>query len=285
MKSAQMAAALESVPGHLDRWRLRVDGSPRCGMAALVLPVVCADGTAAALKLQPVDEESAGEPIALRAWGGDGAVRLLDHEPASGAMLLERLDPDRSLSTVRDDIEALGILTRLLARLSSRSAPTGLRKLGDVASAMLGQVPQAVGALPDARDRSVVDACAAAVRELVDEPGDRLLHWDLHYDNVLAGEREPWLVIDPKPLVGDLGFELLPALRNRWDDVAATGDASRAVLWRFDLMVEVLGLDRGRAVGWTLGRVLQNALWDVEDGAVSLDAAQMVVFEALLSRR
>jgi streptomycin 6-kinase len=46
-------------------------------MASLMLPVVCASGTAAALKLQPLDEENAGEPIGLRAWDGDGAVRLL----------------------------------------------------------------------------------------------------------------------------------------------------------------------------------------------------------------
>src|SRR5690606_10428198 len=81
------------------------------------------------------------------------------------------------------------------------------------------------------------------------EPGDRLLHWDLHYDNVLAGEREPWLAIDPKPLAGDPGFDLLPALDNRWDDVVAGGDVRRAVLRRFDLLVEALGLDPARSAG------------------------------------
>jgi streptomycin 6-kinase len=46
------------------------------GVCALVLPVVCADGTPAVLKLQALDEETAGEPVALRSWGGEGAVRL-----------------------------------------------------------------------------------------------------------------------------------------------------------------------------------------------------------------
>ncbi|MBO0884604.1 MAG: hydroxyurea phosphotransferase, partial [Mycobacterium sp.] len=62
----------------LDRWALRPDGPPRHGMAALVLPVIRADGTPAALKLQPVDEESVGEPIGLRIWDGNGVVRLLE---------------------------------------------------------------------------------------------------------------------------------------------------------------------------------------------------------------
>ena len=109
----------------------------------------------------------------------------------------------------------------------------------------------------DGRGRLLRD-CAAAVREVAAEPGDRLLHWDLHYENVLAADREPWLAIDPKPLAGDPGFELLPGARQRF--------RAGEVRWRFDLMTEVLGLDRERARAWTLGRVLQNCLWDVEDG-------------------
>jgi streptomycin 6-kinase len=94
---------------------------------------------------------------------------------------------------------------------------------------------------------------------------NRLLHWDLHYFNTLstvdaAGE---WKAIDPKPLGGDSGFELSPALWNRWDDLVQTGDVPRALLRRFDLMTDVLGLDRSRAAGWSLGRVLQNAVWDL----------------------
>ena len=253
-------------------------------MASLVLPVVCADGTAAALKLQPLDEENAGEPIGLRAWDGDGAVRLLDHDPGTGAMLLERLDATRPLSTVADTL-ALQILAELLARLVAVPAPHGLRSLAGIAAAMLVQVPRAVPMLHDPADQRLVRICASAVTELISEPGDRLLHWDLHYDNVLAGQRQPWLAIDPKPLAGYPGFELLPALDNRWEEVVATGNMTRAVLRRFDLLTEVLGLDRQRATGWTLGRVLQNALWDIEDGDTALDPAQIAIAAALMRRR
>jgi streptomycin 6-kinase len=150
---------------------------------------------------------------------------------------------------------------------------------------MLDEVPAAVTALGDPAERRLVRTCASAVAELIGEPGDRLLHWDLHYDNVLAGQREPWLVIDPKPLAGDPSFELLPALDNRWNDVVATGNVARAVLRRFDLLTEVVGLDRQRAIGWTLGRVLQNALWDVEDGAITLEPVQVSIATALLQHR
>jgi streptomycin 6-kinase len=281
---AWIASLPRLITNILDRWKLRPDSPARHGMASLVLPVVCADGTAAALKLQPLDEENAGEPIGLRAWDGDGAVRLLDHDPATGAMLLERLDATRPLSTVADTL-ALQILAELLARLVAVPAPHGLRSLAGIAAAMLVQVPRAVPMLHDPADQRLVRICAAAVTELISEPGDRLLHWDLHYDNVLAGQRQPWLAIDPKPLAGDPCFELLPALDNRWEEVVATGNVTRAVLRRFDLLTEVLGLDRQRATGWTLGRVLQNALWDIEDGDTALDPAQIAVAAALMRRR
>ncbi|MEU4388438.1 hypothetical protein [Promicromonospora sp. NPDC023805] len=53
---------------------------------------------------------------------------------------------------------------------------------------------------------------------------------------------------------------------------------------RFDVLTEVLALDRFRATGWTLGRLLQNSLWDVEDGATSLAPASVVMADALLDR-
>ncbi|GCB48174.1 aminoglycoside phosphotransferase family protein [Streptomyces sp. NL15-2K] len=242
----------------LDRWELTADGRPMHGVSALVLPVVRADRTPAVLKLQLLDEESVGEPVALRSWNGDGSVRLLDHDEATGTMLLERLDSSRMLSCLPDTREAVLVIARLLAHLTSTPAPEGMRRLGDIAQAMLDQTPWALERIPDAETRRLVADCAAAVREVIDEPGDRLLHWDLHDENVLACDRAPWLAIDPKPLAGDPGFELWPALDNRFD--------ADEITWRFDAMTDVLGLDRARAHAWTLGRLLQNALWDIEDG-------------------
>ncbi|MEU4761780.1 aminoglycoside phosphotransferase family protein [Actinosynnema sp. NPDC023794] len=278
---AWLAALPGQVGDFLDRWELRPDGSVGSGMASLVLPVVRADGTPAVLKLQPVTEGNAAAPIGLRTWDGDGVVRLLADEP--GAMLLERLDASRPLSSV-DDVVALRVLADLLARLVAVPAPPGVRRLADLARAMLDQAPGAVPALRSAADRDLVRTCASAVAEVAGEAGDRLLHWDLHYDNVLAGEREPWLAIDPEPLAGDPGFDLLPALDNRWDAVVATGDVPRAVLRRFDLLTSTLDLDRDRAAAWTLGRVLQNSLWDVEDGETALNPVQVAIATALLGR-
>ncbi|MFI6499934.1 aminoglycoside phosphotransferase family protein [Nonomuraea typhae] len=269
---------------YLDEWDLRLDGSSMHGYVSLVLPVLRADGTPAALKLQPVNDENATEAMGLRSWDGDAIVRLLQEDPSTGTLLLERLDGGRSLADVPDDTKALTILTELLARLVEHQAPPGMRRLADIAHDMLAEIPAAVAKLEKDSDRTWLTTMGAVVAELADEPGDRLLHWDLHFENVLAAGREPWLAIDPKPLAGDPGFDLWPALGNRWDDLVATGDVHRAVRKRFDLMVDRLALDPRRAAGWTYGRLLQNALWDVQDGETELDEDQLAIGEALRPR-
>ena len=268
----------------LERWGLRPDGPAGNGMAALVVPVVRADGGRAVVRLQPPGEESSAAVLGLRTWDGDGVVRLLDDEPGSGAMLLERLDDARPLGSLGDDDAVMTVLGELLARLVATPAPDGLPRLAEVAAAMVSAVPAAVPRLGDAAERGLVATCADAVAELLPDAGDRLLHWDLHDENVLAGDREQWLAIDPVPLAGDPGFDLWPALNSRWSAVVA-GDVERVVLRRFDLLTEVVGVDRGAAVGWTLGRVLQNALWEVEDGKAALDPADMALATVLLRHR
>ncbi|WP_030864385.1 aminoglycoside phosphotransferase family protein [Streptomyces sp. NRRL S-37] len=269
---AFIAALPDLTATFLHRWNLCVTGAPMHGVSALVLPVDRADGTPAVLKLQVRDHETDGEPIALRLWNGDGAVRLLDHDEPTGTMLLERLDATRMLAHQEDVHETVLVIARLLAHLHTTPAPEGMRHLRDIAPAMLERTPAVLDRIPDPAARHLVADCAAAVREVTDEPGDRLLHWDLHDENVLASDRAPWLAIDPKPLAGDPGFDLWPALANRFDPDDVT--------WRFDAMTDVLGLDRARARAWTYGRLLQNCLWEVEEGR-PLDEADLEIARRL----
>ncbi|MBP2479270.1 streptomycin 6-kinase [Crossiella equi] len=262
----------------LDTWSLTPDGPLAHGQAAVVLPVRRADGTGAALRCRRPGTGTHATVLGLRAWAGAGAVRLLEHDEHGDVLLLERLDGTRDLTSVADDDTAMGVLAGLLRGLTSVPAPEGLPTLATVARDLVRDTPAAAAALPGA---DLLHTCAAAVAELLDEPGDRLLHWDLHCGNVLAAEREPWLAIDPEPLAGDPGFDLWPALDTRWDEHVRP-DPLRVVRRRFDLLTEALDLDRRRAAGWTLGRVLQNCLWDVEDGATALAPAQVAVAEAVL---
>ena len=214
---------------------------------------------------------------------------LLGHDAGSGAMLLERLDASRDLTVVDDDLTAVRVIAELLVQLNSVPAPAGMRHLSDIAAGILAEAPDAARLAGDSDERRLLRDCAARLTELINDPiEDRLLHWDLHYFNVLStlDGSQRWTAIDPKPLAGNSGFELLPALWNRWDDLVRTDEVSRALLRRFDLMTDVLRLERSRAAAWTLARVLQNAVWDlVRFNEPHIPSEHRIIGEVLIAKR
>lgn len=64
-------------------------------------------------------------------------------------------------------------------------------------------------------DKGLVQDGLNLFRELSHKPSDEvLLATDLHAANVLQSQREPWLVIDPKPFVGDPAYDAAQHLFN-----------------------------------------------------------------------
>jgi streptomycin 6-kinase len=68
---------------------------------------------------------------------------------------------------------------------------------------------------------------------------------------LLAAEREPWLVIDPKPLAGEREFGVASLVR-----AFELGHSRRDVLYRLDRLTGELGLDRERARLWALAQTV-----------------------------
>lgn len=246
----------------LEEWQLTPDGAPMSGYCSVVVPVLDPDGAPAALKLGLLDEESEHEHLALRAWGGDGAVTLLRADPRRGALLLERLGP-ANLTSI-DDVEACEVVAERYARLHRPALPQ-LRSVASYVERWLA----ALGTLPvDAPlPRRLVEQALSLGRTLVAETprSPAIVHGDLHYDNVLAGQREPWLVIDPKPMSGDPHYEPAPLLWNRWEEMAAERDLRTTIRRRFHTVVDVAGLDEERAREWVVVRMVLNAHWTIDD--------------------
>lgn len=228
----------------LDRWSLRPDGEALHGFTALALPVRRADGTPAMLKLMCPNEEGEHEALALSIWNGQGAVRLLAYDPHDWALLLERLDERRSLRDEPID-EAVTLLAGFLRRLDV-PAPPAVRTLRSVAARWERELAAHAHERVPSR---FVDAAIAHCAELGPRAGDRLVNEDLHYDNVLAGTREPWLVIDPKPIAGDPEFALISLLWNRFDGRPAE---------RLTTVCRLAGLDADLARRWTLVRAVET---------------------------
>lgn len=248
----------------LDEWALVPDGPPTHGRCALVLPVRTEDGGRAALKLTFPHPEAETEHLALRRWGGRGAVQLLRADPHRFALLLERLKP-RDLRDLPTD-DAVAVVAGLYGRLHVPALPQTPRL-----SAHLARWADGLVALPRSAPlpRRYVEQAAALARSFATDPATdaRLLHGDLHDANVLAGLREPWLAIDPKPLAGDPHWEPAPLLWNRWTTAVGSGDLRGAIRHRLWLVCDVGGLDPDRARDVTVVRVMTNALWEIEDAA------------------
>jgi len=245
----------------LGEWELRADGAAMYGECALVLPVV-ADGAAAVLKVGWPHWEAEHEHLALRDWDGAGAVRLLRADPHRYALLLERCDT-RDLNTI-GVLEACELVASSYRRLHVPAGPR-YRLLSEQARRWAVELEALSHDAPV--PRRYVEQAAALARDLGSDPAcdGRLIHTDLHYANVLAADREPWLVIDPKPLSGDPHFEIAPLLWNRWDELVATGNVRRAVRQRFHTIVDAAGLDEDRARDWVVVRELVNTLWAMDD--------------------
>jgi streptomycin 6-kinase len=251
---ADLASVTES---QLERWDLRRDGEPTHGSGSMVLPVRTPDGAPAVLKIGPPDAESEHEHLALRRWGGDGAVRLLSADPPRRAVLLERLHtPD--LSTL-PDVEACEVVAGLYRRLHVPAIPQ-LRTLTwylERWTTDFETLPRSA-ALP----HRLVEQAIALSRDLVAEPATtgRLVHANLHYGNVLAADRDPWLAIAPRPINGDPHFEVAPMLWNRWDELS--GQIRGGVQRRFYALIDAAELDEHRARAWVLIRLVREAIRD-----------------------
>jgi streptomycin 6-kinase len=265
-----LARVPELVRECAEAWELRLDEPYPRGAAGYAVRAHLADGTPAVLKVFWPHREAEHEADALELYAGDGAVRLLARDDARWAMLLERCEPGTPLSEAGADA-ALEVIGALLPRLS-KPAGQPFHLLADEAAWWVSYLPRQWEESGRPFERRLLDAALDALEQLPPTQGQHvLLHQDLHADNVLAAEREPWLAIDPKPLVGEREFSVAPIVRG-----GELGHTKRDVLHRFDRLTSELGLDRERARGWAIGQTLAWA-YDVEWHADHLDVVRWLL--------
>ncbi len=245
------AAWLDRIPERVEeisrRWELRLDPPFERGVScAWVAPCRTAEGRDAVLKLGFPHMEARDEIGGLAFWQGDPTVELLRHDRDANAMLLEQCRPGLPLSEEPEGAQD-EILASLLKRLWRPVAGTlGFRPLGDMVEAWSRSALEK--AAP--HRRALVEEAVAAGRRLLDAD-DRpvLLATDLHAGNVLRAEREPWLVIDPKPFVGDRCYDGTQHLLNGPERMR------RAPLEAIRRFADLLEVDEARLRAWTFVRV------------------------------
>jgi streptomycin 6-kinase len=231
------------------RWSLTL-GAPFDGeevSCSWVAPVRRADGTRAVLKIGMPHMEGEHEIAGLRFWNGNPTVRLLEADDDLGAMLLERCEPGTVLRTLSEPEQDL-VIARLLRRLwRLPSAPHPFRPLSVMTEYWSQETMADADRWPDPElVREGLHLFAELPRTA---RGEALLATDLHAGNVLRAQREPWLVIDPKPFVGDPAYDATQHLLNCEERLRLDPNGT---IRRFSDLLEV---DYERIRLWTFARV------------------------------
>lgn len=248
------------VASQCELWDLVIDGPLLHGSNALVVPVL-RGVQPAVLRLAPPSDDVASEAAALAHWGGRGVVRLLDADPSHGATLLERLDYSRTLLTepLLEAVSTLASLTRTLAVPAPPAVPTTRH----IAAEAISSFSQDWQNLEEPTPRKLLDRAIEAATILATQEIESLsVNGDLHFEQVLAGSRRPWTVVDPVLLRGDPEYDVGRVLWSRLDELPT----DREVRAAFAVFVEAAEVPEERARAWILVRSMSYLLWGLQRG-------------------
>ncbi|HMP43144.1 MAG TPA: aminoglycoside phosphotransferase family protein [Roseiflexaceae bacterium] len=264
----ELGCWLEQVPQLVDelceRWQLNIhapfdNGEGSC---AWVAPAGRHDGSQAVLKLGMPHMEGEHEIQGLRFWNGAGAAYLFEADEARGALLIERCLPGtilRHRPEAEQDLVIAGLLRRLWR---TPPAPHPFRPLATMTAMWADETLQKEAIWPDT---GLVRAGLDLFNELPRTAHHNvLLVTDLHAGNVLRATREPWLMIDPKPFVGDPAYDTTQHLLNCEQRML---NDPHATIKRF---AELLDLDTRRVGQWMFARAAAESYDDWNTNQIEL---------------
>ena len=231
------------------------------------------DGSQAVIKTEP-ERDDADEFFtgidALLLYDGRGMVRVLELARAERIALMELVVPGEA--TWREPIDrALEAVASVMRQL--RMTPPPDHPFPDVRAyhrAWPNNIRLYGGPGPIDRDlfetgeRLFVELCDTSAASVV-------LHGDLHFGNVLSSDRETWLAIDPKGLIGEPCYEVGDVFRNRVDELYESSDPARAMRRRVEVLADVTGFDRERIRLWALAQAVLSEIWTADDPSRSVD--------------
>ena len=286
------------------RWNLTLEAPFKNLSYNYVAPVRHFDGSSAVIKIGFPNDELRSEIAALRHFDGQGMVRLLNADEENCVMLLERISPGETLWEMEDEQATAHLLAVMPKLWKPYQGDYSFKKVGDWGcgfSRLRKRYDGGTGKL----DAVSVDIAENIFFELLassDEPV--LLHGDLHHDNVLSidgfarrvtarrsnlpeertassQEHAPrrfkhYLAIDPKGVLGEPCYEIGAFLRNPLPALLEKENPHKLMRRRVDMIVEHLGFDRQRVIGWGFSQAVLSAIWCDEDGVDFAEMAMMV---------
>lgn len=220
------------------------------------------------LKMSVPNPELTSEMNALQFFHGEGACRLLEHDEERGFLLLERLKPGKMLSELEDDDERTHIAADVMLNIQRRRGETpplqnkfiklsdwfdGLKKIRPHFNGGTGPFP-----------KELLERVESFLPELFADTNVGLMHGDFHHFNILSSERG-WLIIDPKGVIGPLGYEVGPLMINPWNGISDGTSFKVQAERRVSILSERLGWEREKIINWATAHAVLSAWWSIED--------------------
>jgi streptomycin 6-kinase len=242
-------------------WQLDVDAPFAAGEYNLVAPAMRGDGQPVVLKIAPpfADNEYIGEANFLSHRQGQGIVRLLERDPERRAILIERALPGKNL-----------------VELFTGSESEAIRPAIDVLRSILSEPP--VDTMPKTLDQWFAGMRAAAgtdfpadyvakafeIYERLSPQPERTfyLHGDFHPGNIVDATRERFLAIDPKGVVGHVGYDIAVFLNNFhwWQETLS--DVKQRLDRAVDKFAVAFGIQPHELHEWAFAQMVLGAWWN-----------------------
>ena len=252
-----------------------IDGPAAHGSNALVVPVR-RDTQPFALRLSPPTDDVGAAAAALEYWDGRGTVRLIALDRANNALLLERLDAGRALSN-EPLSSAVPIIARIL-RATAVQPPPHAPSTESIVRQRTEELAREWQTLGDLGGQLLLRDVLAAARTIPALAHPTAVNGDLHYDQVLAGDRAPWLVVDPVLLSGDCAYAVAGLLWTRLDEMPSSSD----IRYWFDVITREARLDRETARKWVLFRAADYVAWGLRHGLTADPARCLRIMRAFV---
>ena len=225
------------------------------------------------LKMGVPNPELTSEMTALKLFNGDGACQLLEHDEERGLLLLERLKPGKMLAELEDDEERTIIAAEVMSKLW-RKVPSDNKfiKLSDWFAGLKKIRPHfdgGTGPFP----KKLLERVESFLPELFADTDVKLMHGDFHHFNILSSERG-WLVIDPKGVIGPVGYEVGPLMLNPWSSISDWNRFKVHTERRVSILAERLGWEREKIIKWSMAHAILSAWWSIEDNMEDANTIQ-----------
>ncbi|WP_187254623.1 aminoglycoside phosphotransferase family protein [Alkalicoccus halolimnae] len=228
-----------------------------------VAPIQCGDGSRAVIKFTVSEKEYRTETEALRCFNNSGAVKLLDTDAERGIMLLECIQPGTMLAEVKEEemtaLAAAEVMKKLWKPASAKNSLPDMSSKVESMKRIYVNNKQGLGSVSK---RTLKEALTIFQQLANSQKQLYLLHGDLHHYNILRGEREPWLAIDPKGMIGERESDVIPFLLNKLPD-----QHKKAVIKkRISIFVKELQLNEEKILLWGFAQAVLAYCWSIEDG-------------------